>query len=117
MNEFNFNHLTIKYDNSSFSAYEGDICYYDNVSLNEPPWNDEHEAILKEIKKRLKISARNNNKELSEKLKTFGALDIGKDYYPCRIDKRLIAEMKARNLVITKFINSAIAEKLTRDLE
>jgi hypothetical protein len=101
---------------SSYTNWDGHRqLLHDSLSINETPWNDEMAIILREIKNRLKSEKKKEITQLNESLKSFGDNDLGKSYYPCRIDKRLIIEMKSRGVVITRFINEAIAEKLTKE--
>jgi hypothetical protein len=114
MNQFNFNHLVIEYNEAHFSASSDGMIFYNEVPLTEAPWNDEHAQILKEIKNRLKAHKALEDKKLSERIDSLG-VDIGKRYYSFQMDNRLYHAMKAKGLNMTKFINEAIAEKLTRD--
>jgi hypothetical protein len=104
----------VETDGSTFSTYLNGMLAHEAVSLFETPWNNEMAEVIKACKLRLKMERKKENDLIANSLEQFG-VDTGKDYYPCRIDKRLIIEMKKRNLVITKFINLAIAEKLQRE--
>lgn len=72
-------------------------------------------AVVRAIDNHRKESKARSSKELKDALKSVGEHDLGKSYYSVRLDNRLLIEMKARELNITKFINLAIAEKLTRE--
>lgn len=114
MNEFQFNNLTIRYTDSEFTAFDGDMVFYSAVPLSEEAWNEEHEAILKEIKSRLKAQRTLETKKFNERIDSLGD-DIGRRYYSFQLDNRLYHAMKAQGLNMTKFINLAIAEKLNND--
>lgn len=111
--------LNVTSDGITFSStmkVQGmDIIFHDNISLNESPWDDDMRSIIAEIKSRIKNQKKKEVISLESKLKSFGDIDLGRDYYPCRLDKRLLAAMRSQGVVITKFINEAIAEKLTKD--
>ena len=87
---------------------------HDNLSINENPWNDEMIVILREIKNRLKSEKKKENDKMSESLNSLGA-NVGKKSYRFDLDNRLFFLMKEKNVVISKFINEAIREKLERN--
>lgn len=114
MNEFQWNHLLIKFNDHFFSAYGDNMAFYNEVPLSEAPWNDEHAQILKEIKSRLKSERQLEIKKANEAMSSLGA-DVGKKSYRFDLDNRLFFLMKEKNVVISKFINEAIREKLERN--
>jgi len=114
MNQFNFNHLLVEYNEAQFSASSDGMVFYSEVPLTEAPWNDEHEAILKEIKNRLKSHKALEAKKSNEAINSLGQ-DVGRKSYRFDLDNRLFFLMKEKNVVISKFINEAIREKLERN--
>ena len=114
MNEFQWNHLLIKFNEHFFSAYGDGMAFYNEVPLTETPWNDEHESILKEIRSRLKSHKALEAKKSNEAINSLGQ-DVGRKSYRFDLDNRLFFLMKEKNVVISKFINEAIREKLERN--
>lgn len=100
---------------SSYTNWDGHRqLLHDNLSINENPWNDEMAIILREIKNRLKSERQLEVKKTNEALDSLGA-DVGKKSYRFDLDNRLFFLMKQKNVVISKFINQAIKEKLERN--
>lgn len=100
---------------SSYTSWGGHRqLLHDNLSINENPWNDEMIVILREIKTRLKSERQLEVKKTNEAMGSLGA-NVGKKSYRFDLDNRLFFLMKEKNVVISKFINEAIREKLERN--
>jgi hypothetical protein len=110
--------LEIESDGVTWSSYTNWEGYrqllHDNLSINEDPWNDEMAVILKEIKRRLKEERKKEDNKMSESLNSLGEM-AGKRKHYFDIDNRLYYALKAKNINMTKFINLAIAEKLSKN--
>jgi hypothetical protein len=100
---------------SSYTNWDGHRqLLHDSLSINEAPWNDEMTIIIKEIKNRLKSERQLEAKKANEVMNSLGN-DVGKKSYRFDLDNRLFFLMKEKNIVISKFINEAIREKLERN--
>ena len=100
---------------SSYTNWDGHRqLLHDSLSINEAPWNDEMVIILREIKTRLKSEKKKDNEKLSESLTSLGEM-AGKRKHYFDIDNRLYYALKAKNVNMTRFINNAIMEKLTKE--
>jgi len=104
----------IETDGITFSTYANGQLFHENVPLNEDPWNDEMELIIKECRARIKVERAREIERLESVSSSLGE-SAGKKSYRFDLDNRLYFAMKSKGVVVSRFINEAIAEKLQRE--
>jgi hypothetical protein len=107
--------FTISSDNDINFKVEscGDIIFHD-MTIHDSPYNHEHKELIRFVKNHLKQLKIEASKDSLNFINSLG-IDAGLRSYHFNIDNRLLFELKKRNLVISRFINNAISEKLERD--
>jgi hypothetical protein len=104
----------IETDGITFSSYLNGMLFHSEISLNENPWNDEMELIIKECRTRIKVERAREVERVEQSISLLGE-NAGKKSYRFDLDNRLYFAMKSKGVVVSRFINEAIAEKLQRE--
>jgi hypothetical protein len=95
----------------SFGSYE---LFYEDLTSSSESYNDEMKDIIKKIKELNKKEKLDNMKYMQNT-----SLQVGRDYYPLRLDPNIVADLKRirleHGIVTVHFVNNAIKEKLDRD--
>lgn len=88
--------------------------FFDPIPLKDIDWAKDNGEIEQMLFEAMDEHIRASKKEYAKKIDSFGE-DIGRSRKHFDIDNRLHIRLKSLNVNMTKFINEAIAEKLTRE--